>query len=273
LSGEVLPDHVHLNILPLNDYKYSDSQWCSDVVETVKTVVEDYREEDITLVGHMKRGNSYLKYFPQWKYLEIPTTQEINATAIREQLLLSGSPLMPQSVKDDWKYFLSERKTFENYPFKATLGFMCGDVILECAGNILLIQRGRSPGQGTWALPGGFRNADETFLDCALRELMEETNVRVPEKVLRGNIVGTRLFDAVDRGCGIPRTTVAIHIRIEPQPDGSLPRANGADDAMECKWVPVADVMNLYKLFDDHKDIIQIMTGATPIMAINNPFI
>ena len=43
--------------------------------------------------------------------------------------------------------------------------------------NILLVERGIDPYKGSWALPGGFLNMDETVEEGAKRELYEETNV------------------------------------------------------------------------------------------------
>jgi bifunctional NMN adenylyltransferase/nudix hydrolase len=225
----------------------------------------------VILFGHDKPGNSYLKYFPQWKYHELTSDINVCATDIRNCMLKNTPEKLPKSVVDDYLYFESERKLFAPYPFKATLHFNCGDAVLECAGHILLIQRKKAPGAGTWALPGGFKNADETFLDCVMRELVEETNARVPKKVLLGSIVKKELFDAPDRGCGIPRNTLAVHIRIEPDPDGSLPRISPADDAIDARWVPIADILNDYELFDDHGDIIQFMTQASGTLAKFNP--
>ncbi|MDB4461416.1 NUDIX domain-containing protein, partial [bacterium] len=155
-------------------------------------------------------------------------------------------------------------------PFKNTLNFNCSDAIVECEGNILLIERKSVPGAGTWALAGGFKNSDETFLDCAIRELVEETNLKVPEKVLRGSIVNKRLFDFPNRGMGIARNTLAVHIRISPDNSGKLPKVKASDDAKSAKWVSLHDALNNHMLFDDHAAIISTMTGVNPIPAYLN---
>jgi bifunctional NMN adenylyltransferase/nudix hydrolase len=255
---------TNVEIVPLNDYPYSDSQWITDVRATVEHFVED---EKPILFGHYKDGNLYLSWFPDWKFSDIKAEIDINATQIRNEMFVSNDPAMPISVKQDWDYYQKETKTFASYPYPETLNFNCGDTVLECQGHVLLIQRARAPGAGQWALPGGFKNNNETFLDCAIRELREETNVRVPEKILRGSIVKTQIFDSPARSFGIPRNTLAVYIRVSPNPDGSLPRANGADDAAKCEWFPLTTVLNSLELYDDHLHIISVMTGVSPMPA------
>ena len=254
---------TNYEIIPLNDYRYSDTQWMSDV----RATIEHFNMGVPTLFGHMKEGNDYLKWFPELKFKSIEAQYTINATQIREQMFRDNDPLMPETVRGDYAFYQKEKQLFKDYPFPETLNFNCSDAILECQGHVLLIQRKFAPGAGAWALPGGFRNQRETFLDCAIRELMEETNVRVPEKVLRGSIVKTELFDNPNRSFGIPRNTMAVYMRISPNPDYSLPRANGADDAALCKWVPLTDALNNIEMYDDHKDIISKVTGVMPMPA------
>jgi ADP-ribose pyrophosphatase YjhB (NUDIX family) len=80
----------------------------------------------------------------------------------------------------------------------------------------LVIRRGNEPFKGILALPGGFVDEDETVECAAVRELEEETSVRVTEDRLR--LIG--VFSRVDRDprgrtitvayfCEMPRGTRA----------------------------------------------------------------
>lgn len=66
--------------------------------------------------------------------------------------------------------------------------------------EVLLIQRRNEPFKGRWCLPGGFLDEDEAAEDAALRELREETGLRLsaleqvhafsePDRDPRGHVV------------------------------------------------------------------------------------
>lgn len=67
--------------------------------------------------------------------------------------------------------------------------FVGAKVILTCGASILVMRRDdiptiRWPGQ--WDLPGGAREGDESPAECALRELAEETGLRLtPDRLTR----------------------------------------------------------------------------------------
>ena len=46
-------------------------------------------------------------------------------------------------------------------------------------GEVMLIRRGIAPGYNKWAQPGGFLEIDETVLEAAIRETLEETGLQV----------------------------------------------------------------------------------------------
>lgn len=50
-------------------------------------------------------------------------------------------------------------------------------VLVQHAGQILLIQRAYEPFRGLWSLPAGFINAGEDPAQAAIRECMEETGL------------------------------------------------------------------------------------------------
>ena len=47
------------------------------------------------------------------------------------------------------------------------------------AGELVLLRRAIPPGFGAWAQPGGFLEADETVIQGAVRETLEETGLVV----------------------------------------------------------------------------------------------
>lgn len=109
--------------------------------------------------------------------------------------------------------------------------------------EILLIKRGRPPFAGTWAIPGGFMEMDETPLAGAARELKEETGLYdLPLKPL---------FTCAEPGRDPRGRTVTIVFGCMVRDTAQTP--HGDDDASEARWFPLK---NLPKMAFDHSRVI-----------------
>ncbi len=108
--------------------------------------------------------------------------------------------------------------------------------------KVLLIQRGREPFVGKWALPGGFVDMNEDLKTAALRELHEETGITGVE------IEQFRTFGAIGRDPR-HRTISVVYIGIV---SAILP-CEGSDDAADARWF---DIDQLPELAFDHAEIL-----------------
>lgn len=111
--------------------------------------------------------------------------------------------------------------------------------------HVLLIQRGREPYKGYWALPGGFVEMDEPLEATARRELQEETGLSVPSLDQLG------AYGDPERD---PRGRVISIVYLALLPEKADSQVAGASDASRAAWFPVND---LPSLAFDHDKILQ----------------
>lgn len=119
----------------------------------------------------------------------------------------------------------------------------CIVITKDTDAKVLLIQRGDDPYKGCWAFPGGFMNMDETTEQCAIRELEEETGLKIVELYQIG------AYSKVDRDPRGRTVTVAYLAVID-----KLSPVIGQDDAVQAEWWPLT---SLPKLAFDHDKIME----------------
>ena len=119
----------------------------------------------------------------------------------------------------------------------------CVVIANETVPRVLLVQRGIEPYKDRWAFPGGFMNMDETTEECAIRELMEETGLKVEELHQIG------AYSKVDRDPR-GRTITVAYLAIVDKPVA----VTGQDDAAKAEWWPINA---LPPLAFDHEDIMR----------------
>ncbi|MFO7299152.1 MAG: NUDIX hydrolase [Actinomycetes bacterium] len=104
-----------------------------------------------------------------------------------------------------------------------------GAVIIR-DGDLLLIERGKDPGRGLWAVPGGKVRWGETLSDAVVREVAEETGlvVEVGDLVWHGEVITDEVH--------------LVLLDFEATVVGGELRAG--DDAARAEWVPLAEARN-----------------------------
>lgn len=267
---------VRIHCVALDDVLYNDTRWLQYVQASVRSVTKDLRS-DIGLIGHSKDSSSYyLSLFPHWASISVPSYHNLSATPIRESYLMGATPTperTPESTRkvlaafndtDDYKQLHEEagfidkyKKQWEAAPYPPT--FMTADALVVQSGHILLVERRSMPGRGLWALPGGFVDPKETLLDACVRELREETRLKVPEPVLRGSRHSQHTFDDPYRSARGRTITQAFYFQLKSDATG-LPKVKGGDDAAQAFWLPLAE-LDSKKMFEDHYAIIMKMVG------------
>lgn len=266
-----------IQVNSIRDYLYSDTTWITSLQNTISQMIEP--DADVTLIGHFKDDSSYyLNFFPQWKFKQLPAVytpnnEKIDGTEIRKRMY-EGSDTWQDMVTDEvreklldfmktklyinlvkeYEFIQKYRKSWEAAPYPPT--FVTTDAVVVQAGHILLVKRKVEPGKGCYALPGGFLNQNESIAQGTVRELKEETRIKIPTAVLEKCVKDTHVFDHPKRSLrGRTITHASLFVLDSGKP---LPQVQGDDDASDALWMPIND-LGLYEenFMDDHMSIIR----------------
>jgi len=287
-------ERKRIEFIPIRDYYYNDNRWLGEVQQKTSEFISEGNATCLLAV-YKDAKSSWNTAFPQWDRSSPKDILKINATDIRTEIFELGlkpelrnqglekweitNPawhgLLPEPVtkwvkqnfigSERHEYLIEEYQSIKAYKGKWSTApfvpsFLTADAVVFKSGHVLLVKRKFAPGKGLWALPGGFVNPTETARAAALRELKEETGIRVDKEILDAAITMKEEFDYPYRSLRGRTFTMAYKIDLGM---GSLPEVRGSDDADRAFWVPYVDIYeNSHQFFDDHFDIIDFFTAS-----------
>lgn len=115
-------------------------------------------------------------------------------------------------------------------------------VLIEMDGGIVLVRRGQPPFEGSWALPAGYIEEDESVEQAAVREAGEETGLEVE----LGDLFGVYSFPE-----GPVQSGIIIFYRARPV-GGTL---KAGDDARDVRIFEAAAIPR-HVAFRTHREVI-----------------
>ncbi|MCG8426146.1 MAG: bifunctional nicotinamide-nucleotide adenylyltransferase/Nudix hydroxylase [Chromatiales bacterium] len=257
----------------VSDQLYSLNGWITDVQQLIR----ENTQGSVCLAGHHKDSSSYyLDVFKEYDFVEIGNVQDnLSSTSIREGLFEHRLvyDALPDAVKrflydwvtteeyerlrDEWSFIKKYNERWNIAPYPPT--FVTTDAVVVQSGHVLLVKRRAQPGRGLWALPGGFLDPNELILDGIVRELKEETKIKLAARTLKDKIKRVQVFDAPNRSLRGRTVTHAGLIQLDDTAD--LPKVKGSDDAEVAAWFPLSQIEPSF-MYEDHYDIIKAMTGG-----------
>ena len=283
-------DRDRVCFLPVRDH-YDAARWeraVRDGVTALVAGVEGAAPPAITLVGHFKDATSeYLRGFPDWPLLSVDRIRGADGTHLRDALfsaapdqadatlaaLVEQAPAtttaflrawlqlpFARELAEEWRMLQQYKASWRAAPYPPV--FVTVDAVVRCADHVLLIRRGQAPGRGLYAVPGGFIEPRETAYQSALRELAEETQLRLLDDTMRRCLRATAVFDHPDRSL---RGRTITHAHFFDLGERELPEVRAGDDAQSVQWVPITRLAALEDQFhDDHFHMLDHFLGLTP---------
>lgn len=268
-----------LHILPIEDFPYNDQKWMRGVQKAVEGKFTDITKTfgptstKIKLTGaNRDESGWYLKMFGNYFELDLivdtAVSFELSATKVRESMFERNNKweaMVPFSTKhvlntmslfvvdklvDEYNFVKKYKEAWKTAPFPPT--FVCVDACVVQSGHVLVVKRAGFPGNGLWALPGGFLDQHERLVDGAVRELQEETDIELAPAQLYGSIKAENTFD--DPGRSTRGRTITTCFLFKLQDSKQLPKVRPqAGEVSEVVWIPIEEAQRKTEMwYEDH---------------------
>lgn len=276
----------------VEDRRYKEHKWIEFIQSNIKDIIHSQTRENTknALIGHEKDASTYYikQNFPAWNFVETgPYIKEqggsaVSSTKIRELMFtghlgytksnlpetvyneLESFTMLPifKTLQGEYEHIVKEEKIYENLPHG--MNFITADSIVVQSGHVLLVQRDEYPGKNLWALPGVHVSQTETVQEASMRALLDETNLNVPFKVLKGSLKEVKLFDHPERSLRARLTqtnartlTIAHHYELDSSQPLPTKGLRGGEGIKKVWWFSFSEIKRMRtSLFEDHADIL-----------------
>ena len=128
------------------------------------------------------------------------------------------------------------------------------DCVVFEGNSVVLIRRGCEPFKGEYALPGGFVDIGESVEDACIRELREETNLKVDQNSLQ--LVGVYSKPGRDPR----RQTVSIAYLAEANLDFLQAGDDASSVELVCDWKSNSIAFDHMKIINDARFLYEEIT-------------
>jgi bifunctional NMN adenylyltransferase/nudix hydrolase len=259
----------------LEDFTYRDDTWNTEF----NKVIQKHLSGKVAWVTFGKDASTrrYIEGSKLYvdKVFHTPSNPNINATHIRNAYY-GGSPVsVIPHITSDVKVFLDSYRLTEEYkkyvdehfavidyheswaasPFPPVFVAVDGLIVWHDAWekpHFLVIKRKSEFGNGKLALPGGYLEVEETILESAKREVLEETGLDVSKGWSLCHV------DTIDDPGRSARGRMITHVHNWVRSgDKFKPVLTAGDDAAEAFWLPGDEIYaNKMNFFSDHYYVI-----------------
>lgn len=284
-------ERSRVTVLPLRDY-FDTDRWSRNLAKIVTNFATDHGIEssNVLLVTRLEQSFVYdHACLASWQHVKLDRFAEIDSSSIRACLFSQAHDnnsnafskyaiadlvdLLPSQVlktiehwttqepfrvlADEWLMLHQYKESWRLAPY--TPIFVTADSVVKCRDKVLLVERGKAPGKGLWALPGGFLEPHELIFRSALRELAEETCIDVDAQELESHCKRSFVCDHPNRS---ERGRIITHAYFFDLGSRILPQVTAADDANHVVWMDISKIAELESQFhDDHFMILDRCLG------------